>query len=100
MGVAGGYTAGGGLSPLTGKYGLAADQVLSIDVVTPDGRFQTADEMNNAELFWALRGGGGATFGVVTSMTVKVHPKMIFSGTPDGRRHKHQVLLTSRRHDL
>ncbi|KAK7966393.1 uncharacterized protein PG986_000670, partial [Apiospora aurea] len=80
VGTAGGYTAGGGLSPLTGKYGMAADQVLSVDVVTPDGRFVTADEANNADLFWALRGGGGSTFGVVTSMTVRVHPRMTFSG--------------------
>ncbi|KAK8004019.1 hypothetical protein PG989_003738 [Apiospora arundinis] len=80
VGVAGGYTAGGGFGPLTGKYGLAADQVLSIDVVTPDGRFVTADEKNHADLFWALRGGGGGTFGVVTSMTVRVHPRQIFSG--------------------
>ncbi|KAK8066698.1 hypothetical protein PG997_013445 [Apiospora hydei] len=80
VGTAGGYTAGGGLSPLTGKYGMAADQVLSIDVVTPDGRFVTADEANHADLFWALRGGGGGTFGVVTSMTVRVHPRMTFSG--------------------
>ncbi|KAK7954707.1 hypothetical protein PG988_015401 [Apiospora saccharicola] len=80
VGTAGGYTAGGGLAPLTGKYGMAADQVLSIDVVTPDGRFVTADEANHPDLFWALRGGGGGTFGVVTSMTVRVHPRMIFSG--------------------
>ncbi|KAK8035536.1 hypothetical protein PG993_010531 [Apiospora rasikravindrae] len=80
VGTAGGYTAGGGLSPLTGKYGMAADQVLSIDVVTPDGRFATADETNNPDLFWALRGGGGGTFGVVTSMTVRAHPRMTFSG--------------------
>ncbi|KAK8110233.1 uncharacterized protein PG998_006690 [Apiospora kogelbergensis] len=80
VGVAGGYTAGGGFGPMTGKYGLSADQVLSIDVVRPDGRFVTADEQKHADLFWALRGGGGGTFGVVTSMTVRVHPRMAFSG--------------------
>ena len=80
VGTAGGYTAGGGLAPLTGKYGMAADQVLSIDVVTPDGRFATVDEANNPDLFWALRGGGGGTFGVVSSMTVRVHPRMAFAG--------------------
>ncbi|KAI0020298.1 hypothetical protein F4780DRAFT_377132 [Xylariomycetidae sp. FL0641] len=80
VGVAGGYTLGGGHSPLSSKYGMAADQVLSIDLVTPDGKFLTADEANNTELFWALRGGGAGTFGVVTSMTVRVHPKMTFSG--------------------
>ncbi len=80
VGVVGGYIAGAGHSPLSSKYGMGADQVLSIDVVLPNGRFVTADEKHNTDLFWALRGGGGSTFGVVTSMTVKVHPKMTFSG--------------------
>lgn len=78
--MTGGYLAGGGHSPVTPIYGLGSDQVLSIDLVTPDGRFITADETQNEDLFWAIRGGGGATWGVVTSMTVKVHEKMIFSG--------------------
>ncbi|KAF5238279.1 hypothetical protein FAUST_5646 [Fusarium austroamericanum] len=76
VGFAGGYLAGGGHSPLSPIYGLAADQVLSIQVVTADGRFLTANEWQNADLFWALRGGGGSTFGVVTSYTVKVFPKL------------------------
>lgn len=59
---------------------MGADQVLSIDIVTPDGRFVTANEDDNRDLFWAVRGGGGATFGVVTSMTVIAHPKMRVSG--------------------
>ncbi|VBB76586.1 Putative protein similar of AD/FMN-containing dehydrogenases of Aspergillus oryzae [Podospora comata] len=80
VGVAGGYLAGGGHSPLSSKYGLGSDQVLSIDVVLPNGRFVTATETKNTDLFWALRGGGGGTFGVVTSITVKVHPKQKFAG--------------------
>ncbi|KAK0621942.1 hypothetical protein B0T17DRAFT_494420 [Bombardia bombarda] len=80
VGVTGGFIAGGGHSPLSSILGLGADQVLSIDVVLPNGRFVTADEKTNTDLFWALRGGGGATFGVVTSMTVKVYPKMKFAG--------------------
>jgi FAD/FMN-containing dehydrogenase len=80
VGVAGGYTAGGGHSPLSSKYGLGSDQVLSLDVVLPNGRFVTANENKNTDLFWALRGGGGATFGVVTSITVKVFPKTSISG--------------------
>ena len=72
--MSGGYLAGGGHSPVTPIYGLASDQVLSIDVVTPDGRFVTADETQNEDLFWAIRGGGGATWGVVTSMTVSKCP--------------------------
>lgn len=52
------------------------NQVLSVDVVTPDGRFVTANATHNTELFWALRGGGASTYGVNTSWTVKVHPKL------------------------
>ncbi|KAK4156094.1 hypothetical protein C8A00DRAFT_12939 [Chaetomidium leptoderma] len=80
VGVSGGYTAGGGHSPMSTKYGLGSDQVLSLNVVLPNGRFVTASETKNTDLFWALRGGGGSTFGVVTSMTVKVFPKMKFAG--------------------
>lgn len=53
---------------------MAADQVLSMEIVTPDGRFLTASFVENEELFWALRGGGGGTFGVVTSVTIKAYP--------------------------
>lgn len=80
VGVTGGYIAGGGHSPLTSKFGMASDQVLSIDVVLPNGRFVTATEEQNEDLFWALRGGGGGTFGVVVGMTVKAYPKMNFAG--------------------
>ncbi|KAJ4226132.1 hypothetical protein NW759_004719 [Fusarium solani] len=80
VGVAGGFTAMGGHSPMSPIAGLGSDQVLSVDIVTPDGRFITANEKQNAEIFWAVRGGGGATFGVVTSLTVRVWPKMTFSG--------------------
>ena len=59
---------------------MGADQVLSIDIVLPNGRFITADKTHHSDIFWAVRGGGGATFGVVTSMTVKVHPKTVYSG--------------------
>ncbi|KAI8947426.1 putative 6-hydroxy-D-nicotine oxidase [Xylaria longipes] len=80
VGVTGGYIQGGGHSPLSSIYGMGADQVLSIDIVLPNGRFITADKQNNSDIFWAVRGGGGSTFGVVTSMTVMVHPKMVYSG--------------------
>ncbi|KAH8912123.1 FAD binding domain-containing protein [Coniochaeta sp. PMI_546] len=76
VGVTGGYLLGGGHSPLSSLYGMAADQVLSMEVVTPDGRFVTASETVNPDLFWALRGGGGSTFGVLTSVTIKAYPKM------------------------
>lgn len=55
----GGWMAGGGHSALSSQYGLGVDQVLSINVVTADGRFVTADPYQNTDLFYALRGGGG-----------------------------------------
>lgn len=80
VGVTGGYLQGGGHSPVTSLYGLGSDQILSVDIVTPDGRFVTVSETHNPDLFWAIRGGGAATWGVVMSMTVKAHPKLIVSG--------------------
>ncbi|OHE96406.1 FAD binding domain-containing protein [Colletotrichum orchidophilum] len=76
VGVMGGYVQGGGHSPMSGLYGMAADNVLSLEVVTADGRFVTASESQNTDLFWAIRGGGGSTYGVVTSAVVKAQPKM------------------------
>lgn len=53
---------------------MAADAVLAYQVVTADGRFVTASEDSHYDLFWALRGGGAGTFGVVTSVIVKAFP--------------------------
>jgi FAD/FMN-containing dehydrogenase len=76
VGVFGGYIQGGGHSPLSSIYGMAADHVLGFEVVTPFGDFVTANSTSNQDLFWALRGGGGGTFGVVTSVTIKVYKDM------------------------
>ncbi|KAJ6111988.1 FAD linked oxidase N-terminal [Penicillium sp. IBT 18751x] len=76
VGVAGGYVLGGGHSPMSSMYGLAADQVLALEVVLANGRFVTVTEESDPDLFWAIRGGGGGTFGVVTSVISRVYPKV------------------------
>ncbi|KAK7914628.1 hypothetical protein PG985_012331 [Apiospora marii] len=70
----GGYLTGGGHSILAPRYGLGADQVLEMEVVTPMGDIVTANECQNQDLFWAMRGGGGSTFGVMTSVTMRTYP--------------------------
>ncbi|TGO19531.1 hypothetical protein BPAE_0340g00020 [Botrytis paeoniae] len=80
VGLAGGYTAGGGHSPLSSKYGLAADSVLSWEIVIANGTLLTASQEENSDLYWALSGGGAGTWGVVTSMIVKVYPEGPVSG--------------------
>jgi hypothetical protein len=70
----GGYLTGGGHSILAPTYGLAADHVLEVEMVTPGGELVTANECQNTDLFWAARGGGGGTFGVLTKITTSVLP--------------------------
>ena len=92
VGAAGGWFAGGGHSIISPNYGLGTpespvwtkpyspncsagvDNVLEITIVTADGDHVIANPYRNEDLFWALRGGGGGTWGVVTSVTYKTHP--------------------------
>jgi len=97
--VGGGWLSGGGHSPIASNYGLGTqkkdspdlveshshrefvgvDNVLEITIVTADGDHIIANAYRNKDLFWALRGGGGGTWGVVTSVTYKTHPSTPFS---------------------
>ena len=72
VGVSGGWPQGGGQSILSPVYGLAADRIVQYEVITPDGVLRTANACQNQDLLWALRGGGGGTFGVVLESTTKV----------------------------
>jgi FAD/FMN-containing dehydrogenase len=67
-----GYTLGGGLGWLMAKYGLAADNLLAVELVTAKGEVLEVDASSHPDLFWALRGGGG-NFGVATSFTYRLH---------------------------
>jgi hypothetical protein len=96
----GGYLTGGGHAALSSTYGLAADQVLEIEMVTPNGKVVTANECQHRDLFWAMRGvsfssrvkpssvlaladtktqGGGSTFGIITSITIRAFPSTPFA---------------------
>ncbi|CZR67902.1 related to isoamyl alcohol oxidase [Phialocephala subalpina] len=73
VGLAGGYITGGGHGPLMGSYGLAADNSLEFEVVTPDKGYLVASPSKNADLFWALNGGGGSAYAVILSHTTRAH---------------------------
>ncbi|KAH0835525.1 hypothetical protein J3R83DRAFT_9214 [Lanmaoa asiatica] len=74
VGAAGGWLAGGGHSFLSPSYGLGVDNALEISVVLSTGEYLTTNEYQNQDLFWALRGGGGGTYGIVTSVTYHTYP--------------------------
>ncbi|MGN6299717.1 MAG: FAD-binding oxidoreductase [Angustibacter sp.] len=69
-----GYTLGGGFGWLGRRYGLCSDSALSFELVTADGDLLVASAQENAEVFWALKGGGGGSLGVVTSMVLELYP--------------------------
>jgi FAD/FMN-containing dehydrogenase len=74
-----GYTLGGGLGWLMGKYGLACDNLEAVELVTAAGEVLQVDAESHPDLFWALRGGGG-NFGVATSFTYRMHPLSTVTG--------------------
>ena len=74
VGACGGFTLGGGFGSFSKRFGSGAGGVLEIEVVTADGQVRVVNESQDSDLFWALRGGGGGTFGVVSRITYLAHP--------------------------
>jgi FAD/FMN-containing dehydrogenase len=77
----GGLTLGGGIGYLSRTHGLTLDNLLGVDMVLADGSFVSANAQEHADLFWAVRGGGG-NFGVVTSFLFRLHPISTVYGGP------------------
>jgi FAD/FMN-containing dehydrogenase len=75
----GGFTLGGGLGWLMAKYGLAADNLVAVELVTAEGEILDVTAESHPDLFWALRGGGG-NFGIATTLTYRVHPLTMVTG--------------------
>ncbi|KAJ7590278.1 FAD-binding domain-containing protein [Mycena floridula] len=80
IGAAGGYVPGGGHSLLSNVFGLGVDRILEYEVVTPQGDHIVVNECSHPDLFWALRGGGGGTFGVILRVSTRAFPEMSFIG--------------------
>ncbi|KAF8553169.1 FAD-binding domain-containing protein [Imleria badia] len=76
IGSAGGWLAGGGHSALSPTHGLGVDNAIEISVVLSSGEFLTVNKYQNLDLFWGLRGGGGSTYGIVTSVTYRTYPSV------------------------
>jgi FAD/FMN-containing dehydrogenase len=79
IGITGGWVQGGGHSVLSPVYGLGIDRVVQYKIITTDGVLRIANSCQNPDLFWALRGGGGGTFGVVMEATHRVEPAISLS---------------------
>jgi hypothetical protein len=75
-----GLIQGGGFGSHSKRYGTAAGSLLEVEVVTADGQIRIANACTNPDLFWALKGGGGGTFGVVSRMTARAHELPEFFG--------------------
>jgi hypothetical protein len=80
VGVAGGYSQGGGHSVLISENGMGSDQVLEWEVITTRGDYLIATPEQNSDLYWALSGGGGGTYGVVIGVTVRIFKDGPFAG--------------------
>ncbi|TVY54878.1 putative FAD-linked oxidoreductase, partial [Lachnellula suecica] len=76
VGIAGGFGMGGGVGDFTTLYGLMVDNAVEFEVVTADGLVRVINECNDPDLFWAMRGGGGGAFAVLTKYRVQLHPML------------------------
>jgi hypothetical protein len=79
VGVAG-LIQSGGFGSFSKRYGLAAEALLEAEIVTADGRIRIANPCSNADLFWALKGGGGGSYGVISKLTLRLHDLPDFFG--------------------
>ncbi|KAH8655369.1 FAD binding domain-containing protein [Xylariales sp. PMI_506] len=76
VGIVGGFAQGGGVGSFTTTYGLMADNAVEFEVVTADGEVRIINQCNDPDLFWAMRGGGGGTYAVLTKYRVQVYPSL------------------------
>ncbi len=74
VGACGGFTFGSGFGSFSKKYGTGSAGILEIEMVTADGKIRTVNKYRDPELLWAMKGGGGGTFGVATKVTLLTHP--------------------------
>lgn len=82
VGASGGWVTGGGHSFASPTYGLGVDNVVQMRVVLPNGTYVTANRCQNQDLFFAMRGAGGGTFGVLMETTSKLHPAVPMQVSP------------------
>ncbi|GAB1524539.1 hypothetical protein RhiTH_007693 [Rhizoctonia solani] len=75
VGSAGGFPLGGGYSLLSPSLGLGLNNMVQMELVTADGQLRTISECSSPDLFWAVRGGGGGTWGATTKVTYRTHPR-------------------------
>jgi hypothetical protein len=74
VGACGGFTFGNGFGSFSKKFGTGSAGVLEIEMITADGKIRTVNKYQDPELFWAMKGGGGGTFGIASKVTLLTHP--------------------------
>lgn len=85
VGAAGGFIQGGGFGSFSKRYGTGAGNLLEAEIVLASGEVMIVNEYQNSDLLWALKGGGGGTFGVVTRVTLRTHELPKYFGSVDGK---------------